>query len=121
MGYSEKLTDPRWQAKRLRVMERDKFACTNCHNDREQLEVHHLDYEPGHQPWEYPIEFLTTLCHRCHEKEQFRQREEHGLLTAFKMAGFHVTELTKLKTLLYFPQFSSWLKNEVNNTKKPNG
>ena len=30
MGYSEKLKDPRWQKKRLEILERDNFRCQYC-------------------------------------------------------------------------------------------
>jgi len=122
MSYSEKLQDPRWQKKRLEVFQRDSFCCSNCGNDKLQIEVHHLDYELGHEPWEYPVEFLKTLCRHCHEQERsFREKQERELLTAFKMAGFHVTTLTKLKTLLYFKSFSTYLEKLIIKTDNPNG
>lgn len=119
--YAEKLKDPRWQKLRLLVFQRDMFKCTNCGDGKRSLQVHHIDYEPGYEPWEYPIEFLKTLCEKCHADEKFRKREEKGLLLALRMAGFHVTTLTKMKTLLYFKQFSEWLESEIIKTQKPNG
>jgi len=31
------------------------------------LHVHHIFYQDGLMPWEYPNEVLTTLCWKCHE------------------------------------------------------
>jgi 5-methylcytosine-specific restriction endonuclease McrA len=51
--YFEKLKDPRWQRKRLEVMERAGFACEYCGSATETLNVHHGFYEKGKEPWEY--------------------------------------------------------------------
>jgi hypothetical protein len=68
-AYSEKLKDPRWQQARLRVFERDGWACQNCKRKDKTLNVHHWWYEQGHEPWEYPMECFVTLCEHCHELE----------------------------------------------------
>lgn len=31
------------------------------------LEVHHLTYAAGCEPWEYPLENFQTLCRDCHQ------------------------------------------------------
>ncbi len=69
MSYAEKLKDPRWQKKRLQIMERDGWRCTECGDPNTTLHVHHLLYLPGREPWEYYDEFLITLCEDCHERE----------------------------------------------------
>jgi len=66
-SYSDKLKDPRWQKKRLEIMNRDKWRCFWCHNDKDQLQVHHIKYISGREPWEYPDAMLITLCKSCHE------------------------------------------------------
>lgn len=67
MNYSEKLKDPRWQRKRLEIMERDGFKCVRCGNGEKTLNVHHLAYKWKLKPWEYPNNWLQTLCEPCHE------------------------------------------------------
>lgn len=67
MTYSEKLRDPRWQKKRLLILERDEFTCRSCGNSSKTLHVHHLSYIKGNSPWEYPDKNLLTLCEVCHE------------------------------------------------------
>jgi hypothetical protein len=65
--YSEKLRDPRWQKKRLEIMQRDGFRCQECTDDSTTLHVHHTRYVKGREPWEYSNGFLVTLCEKCHE------------------------------------------------------
>lgn len=66
--YAQKLRDPRWQKRRLEVMQRDGFACRLCGNDRETLNVHHLVYERNGEPWDTHPDLLVTLCQPCHEE-----------------------------------------------------
>lgn len=66
--YFERLKDPRWQKMRLKVYERDDFHCQSCGDEKKQLDVHHLIYNFGTDPWDYDIENLITLCTDCHKQ-----------------------------------------------------
>ena len=66
-AYSEKLNDPRWQKKRLEIMQRDDFTCIACHTKTDTLNVHHFYYKPKCNPWDYESETLITLCEKCHK------------------------------------------------------
>lgn len=66
MTYAEKLRNPRWQKKRLKIMERDKFKCVECGSGTTTLNVHHIRYIRGKYPWQYPNKLLVTLCEKCH-------------------------------------------------------
>jgi hypothetical protein len=68
MAYADLLKDPRWQKKRLEVMARDGFECSNCGTETKTLHVHHGYYEKGKMPWEYPDETLYCLCEKCHRE-----------------------------------------------------
>src|SRR4028119_18398 len=68
MNYSEQLRDPRWQKKRLQILERDGFACVTCGDTKSTLHVHHIKYGKRSSPWEVPAEWLKTLCEGCHER-----------------------------------------------------
>ena len=70
MSYSELLKDPRWQKKRLEILDRDNFTCTVCGDSRETLHVHHKRYSGS--PWDSSNEDLSTLCRWCHEQESGR-------------------------------------------------
>ena len=65
-AYSELLLDPRWQRKRLEILNRDGFSCTSCEATDKTLHVHHKKYKKGAKPWEYDNDDLHTLCKDCH-------------------------------------------------------
>ena len=66
--YSDLLKDPRWQKKRLKILERDKWKCKICLDGESTLHVHHLAYNEG-DPWDAKDSELITLCEDCHEHE----------------------------------------------------
>jgi len=66
--YAEKLKDPRWQKKRLHIMERAGFKCEQCGRTDKTLHVHHGWYPRGKEPWEAPDWVLWCLCEHCHDK-----------------------------------------------------
>ena len=68
-SYRDKFKDPKWQRKRLLIMERDDFQCQICFDKASPLNVHHRYYEFGKDPWDYQDEALVTLCEYCHEAE----------------------------------------------------
>ena len=65
-SYAELLKDPRWQKKRLEIMQRDNFTCQLCGDQERQMHVHHKYYLDGKRPWEYSNNVLVTLCENCH-------------------------------------------------------
>jgi hypothetical protein len=56
--------DPRWQKRRLEIMQIDGFACVACLDASSTLHVHHKRYKG--KLWESPDEDLQTLCESCH-------------------------------------------------------
>jgi 5-methylcytosine-specific restriction endonuclease McrA len=69
MTYSEKLRNPKWQRKRLEILNRDGFKCLFCGADDKNLQVHHLLYQ-RRDPWDYPDYLYQTLCDGCHQSRQ---------------------------------------------------
>jgi hypothetical protein len=77
--YYELLKDPRWQKKRLEILERDHWTCQICGEKDSMLVVHHLCYrqtltddckkERRLYPWEYDNYELITLCDGCNSEE----------------------------------------------------
>lgn len=100
-AYLAKLRDPRWQKKRLEILERDGWTCQKCYDSESTLHVHHRWYTKGADPWECPDYQLVTLCEGCHEDETRTMPEElESLAYALKrnffsgevnaiMCGFH--------------------------------
>jgi len=69
MTYADKLKDPRWQRKRLEVLQHADFRCQLCGSKDNTLHVHHAYYEKGRDPWEYPVGAMISLCHDCHARQ----------------------------------------------------
>lgn len=75
MTYSEKLKDPRWQKRRLELLEAAGWKCFQCKTESKTLHVHHGVYRKCVEPWEYESEVLHVLCEECHtEAEEGRQK-----------------------------------------------
>lgn len=92
MGYAELLKDPRWQKRRLEIMERDNWTCQKCEGTESTLTVHHKSYKKKEgefvHPWEYVGEDLITLCDECHLDE------ENNLKRMQSSVFFAIRELT---------------------------
>jgi len=95
--YSQKLKDPRWQKLRLEVFKRDEWTCCNCGDKETTLSIHHRRYVSGREPWDYPIEELTTLCEVCHKDDhELSYNAEKRLLSAVRLAGFYSWNMEEL-------------------------
>jgi len=65
-----------WHSFRDGIVALDGHACRRCGKSREQgaiLQVHHLEYQAGQAPWDYPPSAVETLCKGCHAAE-------HGII-----------------------------------------
>jgi len=80
MTYQEKLKDPRWQKKRLEILERDGWMCRQCYDKTKTLHVHHRWYNAELEPWEYEDRVLITLCEDCHKEEPDKSKIRRLLL-----------------------------------------
>lgn len=66
--YSQQLQSTSWKLKAENIRIRDGHKCRLCGGKGIQLDVHHIRYIAGREPWEYDDGDLVTLCHKCHEK-----------------------------------------------------
>lgn len=62
--YLKQLKDPRWQKKRLLILQRDNYTCQLCGDTETTLNINHKSYSG--QPWEVDDSELETLCEHCH-------------------------------------------------------
>lgn len=99
--YSEKLRDPRWQKKRLLILERDEWQCQLCYDKETMLVVHHRYYTPGAEPWEYPDEALVVLCDNCHQEEHEMVGVFQNLKQALGKAGAFTKDIHDLSVVFY--------------------
>lgn len=117
--YFAKLKDPRWQRKRLEILQRDKFHCLICGDGLTELHVHHLYYVTGREPWDYPMSSLQTLCKPCHrqQKEQSEEgsvvKEWESVLGVFGANGNYFDALDMCAAAFYFTQSESAKTHEV--------
>jgi len=65
-NYAAERLDPRWQKKRLEILQRDAFKCTECGDEQSTLHVHHRYYVKWRKCWQYPMFAFTSLCEKCH-------------------------------------------------------
>lgn len=87
--YAEQLLDPRWQKKRLEVLDYADFACEICGDDESTLHVHHKHYIRGRKVWEYDNEQLVCLCRQCHTNQHDNEEKFHDLIARIELDGPH--------------------------------
>ena len=108
MWDKEQYLDPRWQKKRLEVLDRDEWCCQGCYDNESTLHVHHRYYIKKTAIWDYPLEAFLTLCEECHEYETTtRKASEESLLFALRKkflsaeVDFIAIENTQHETFAY--------------------
>lgn len=94
MDYREQIKSPKWQKRRLEILQRDDFTCQICGNKDKTLHVHHATYIPDRSIWEYPDEMLITLCEDCHEIEHKLGLAISDLIKQLNEDGITATELS---------------------------
>lgn len=80
MTYSEKLKSPKWQKKRLELLEQRGWKCECCGEESKTLHVHHSYYSKDNLPWEYEDWAYKVLCEECHQIEQNYMEVSHRVL-----------------------------------------
>lgn len=90
MTYKKQLLDPRWQKKRLEILNRDSFSCRKCLDKTSTLHVHHRYYDKAKMAWEYDDYFLITLCETCHSIEESIIKQKITLINNMVNEGYLV-------------------------------
>lgn len=127
MTYADKLKDPRWQKKRLKVFERDNWKCRFCGNTDRNLQIHHTRYFPEFEPWDYESQYLITLCNKCHQSESDNRKEaDKELSSALCQIGFSHYDIALITQLIkedkgnvinYF-RYEVFLRYELKHAQK---
>ena len=92
MSYSLKLKDPRWQRKRLEILQRDNFQCTCCGDTESEIHVHHSYYEYGKEIWDYEDSTLFTLCSDCHYAHTISQKKIKEMMRTIQYDQLYIFE-----------------------------
>lgn len=108
MNYSDKLKDPRWQRKRLEILQRDNFTCWYCGDNKSTLHIHHETYFKNMEPWEIYDECLTTVCEDCHKfwHEEFTPLEK--FLLSCLIARDEKESFTRTKSVVRNIKKNGW-------------
>lgn len=91
--YQKKLIHPKWQQKRLEIINRDNCTCRFCSDKNTQLDVHHKYYKPGAEPWEYDSSALVSVCRPCHQCITYLVEKGHEPLLSVKLGDPNHPEL----------------------------
>lgn len=86
-AYTEKLKDPRWQRRRLEIMQLAGFECECCGGKENTLHVHHKIYRKGRAPWEYEDLELECLCKSCHSTTHHHRDRLNEALALLSLDG----------------------------------
>jgi hypothetical protein len=68
--YSERLADGRWQMFRTNLLNAVNWKCQDCGAEGKEgawMQIHHIFYLVGKDPWDYPESLLRCVCDSCHE------------------------------------------------------
>lgn len=123
--YKDKLLDPRWQKKRLEILQRDEFTCQNCGNKEKTLHIHHFRYNKNGDPWDVDDSVLITLCCDCHEVKEFIKTlppfEQELFDFAFWEAYFRSKEQSEIMEMIYGKENRVMALNKIILRYKKNG
>lgn len=113
-NYFTLLKDPRWQKKRLEIMNRDGFKCQDCGHDDLPLNIHHKYYIYGMTPWDYDNDILITLCEECHQQWEYDKSIINDFTKVLLVDGWTPKQLDDLLRL--FRELTP-LRNDIEQLK----
>lgn len=93
MDYKEQIKSPKWQKRRLEIMEKDNFTCQLCGDTETMLNVHHLSYHRDRNIGEYEDWELMTLCENCHKDEHSSMDNIIIKIESLKSSGLTMREI----------------------------
>lgn len=85
-NYLELLKHPKWQKKRLGILEAHDFTCDECGDTEATLHVHHRFYKKKAKPWEYEDGDFAVLCVTCHDIVTENLREFRAMVGSLDIA-----------------------------------
>lgn len=94
--YAEWLRDPRWQKKRLKIMEYANFRCQICGRKDLTLHCHHSYYAPPKRPWQYPNGSIICVCEKCHDWIHGRNQPKSLKITPAELVQLEIPDYLSL-------------------------
>lgn len=83
----------KWLKKRDEILKRDNYTCQMCFKQKRVMQVHHLRYIFGKKLWDYPDDWLVTLCEGCHRKETEDTRNLFARIYDMLLAGMWAKDI----------------------------
>jgi hypothetical protein len=74
INYCDLLESFEWRFKRLEILLRDKYKCSDCPTISKNNHVHHNYYLKDRLPWDIGYDALETLCPKCHLKRHKKEK-----------------------------------------------
>lgn len=90
-NYKSQYLHPKWQKRRLEMLEYASFQCQECEDTETTLHVHHKCYVKGRDIWDYSDDELIVLCDECHKHEHFKKDALAGLIG--KLEPWQISDL----------------------------
>lgn len=107
---------PKWQKRRLEILNIYGFKCCSCHEENITLHVHHKWYNKGSKVWEYEDECFLVLCESCHENWHSMKKDfMAGLVDTLIRGGWDVWDIDYLEILTFNGQGKD-IVNFINKT-----
>ena len=105
--YSDLIKSPKWQKRRLEILQRDNFTCQECGDTESQLHVHHIGYADN--PLEVNPKLLKTLCVSCHDYEtEWLNSLKPCLFQDLRNVGLNASALSSLAWLFESSKDRGW-------------
>lgn len=90
--FFAKYKHPKWQEKRLKVMDEAGFKCLICGDKDSTLNVHHISYLKNRDPWEYENNELVCLCEGCHAEMHATEDRLKEALHLYKVFSYQTVQ-----------------------------
>ena len=92
----------------MRILARDNYTCRGCgrrESDGVALQVHHMHYIYGLDPWEYKDTELVTLCESCHSYVHSHYEVPVYQLDGENLIKVHLTPCSRCGGAGWFPEY----------------
>jgi 5-methylcytosine-specific restriction endonuclease McrA len=86
--------DFNWKLKAYQIKKRDNFTCQVCES-KKALNVHHIIYLKDKELWDYPDNYLITLCCQCHIVEHFYMKQIGFVYSELLLSGMLACDIYK--------------------------
>jgi hypothetical protein len=115
--YREIRQHPEWFKLRTKVWARannccEHKGCTYSYDEKNPLDVHHIKYVKGKEPWDYPLDNFELLCRKHHSAKHKRKNSKTSHDTICCVCGEKIKPISKDE---FYEQWFELFGNEEND------